>query len=152
MPQAMRFRLSWNLVQWCNHPAPSGAKLKDDTPEIWCKIVDSKILNKSTIQQKKDGIRTIRREIEDKWIERISGIQEYQKKCELHKHSSALVSKILKHIFEALRCVRCRFRSRKWIQKGSSSQEMRFNQSFVQPWRNLISVMISPIRHHEESE
>ena len=63
-------QMSWNSVQWCNHPAPSGAKSTDDTPEIWCRTVDSKILNKSKIQQKKDEIRMIRREIEAKWIER----------------------------------------------------------------------------------
>ena len=125
-PKQIRFKMSWNLVQWCNHPAPSGAKSKDDTPEIWCRTIDSKILNKSMIQQNKDEIRTIRREIEVKWSElrwkdfRNPRISE---KCELHKHSSALVSKILKCIFEALRCVRCRFWSRKWIQNGPSSQE-----------------------------
>ena len=44
-------------------------------------------------------------------------------KCGLHKHSSVLVSKILKCIFGTLRCVRCRFWSRKWIQRSQSSQE-----------------------------
>ena len=44
----------------------------------------------------------------------------------LHKHSIASVSKILKCIFEALRCVRYRFWSRKWIQNGPISQGCDF--------------------------
>ena len=32
------------------------------------------------------------------------------------------------------------------------AKRVRFNQSFVQPLRDQISMMISPIRHHEESE
>ena len=45
-------RRSWSLVQWCNHPTPSGVKSKDDTPEIWYQVVDKEILKKSKIQQK----------------------------------------------------------------------------------------------------
>ena len=61
MPQAMRFKVSWNSVQWCNHPTPSGEKLKDDTPEIWYQVVDKEILKKSKIQQNIEEIRMIRR-------------------------------------------------------------------------------------------
>ena len=111
--------------EWCNHPAPSGAKSKDDTPEIWCRVVDNKIVKNTKIWQKKDGIRTIIREIEAKWIElrwkdfknlRIS------EKSGLHKHSIVWVPKIIKCIFGTLRCVKCQFRSRKWIQNGPISQ------------------------------
>ena len=126
MPQAKRFRLSWNSVQWCNHPAPSGAKSKDDTPEIWCRIIDNEILNKSKIQQKKDGIRTIRREI---WRQdEVKGFLESEniRKKQTAQAFERVGVQDLKCIFEALRCVRCPFQSRKWIQNGPISQGCDF--------------------------
>ena len=43
--------------------------MKDDTPEIRCRTIDNEILKKAKIQQHKDEIKTIRREVEGKWTE-----------------------------------------------------------------------------------
>ena len=72
--------------------------------------------------------------IELNWVERISGIREYQKDVDCTSIRARWGPKMWKWIFEALRCVRFRMRSRKW---------MRCNQSFVQPLRDQISVIIS---------
>ena len=58
------------LIQWCNHPVPSGEKLKDDTPEQQCRAVDWEILKKLEILKNVEQIKRIQRkfEVNSEWF------------------------------------------------------------------------------------
>ena len=134
-PKQIRFKMSWILVQWCNHPAPSGAKSRDDTPEIWCKSIRWRETEEIQDSVEYRGYQNDQKRI---WSQLKSTVLKESEKCGLHKRSIALVLKILKRIFRALKCVRCRFWARKWIQNGPISQGCNFC-AILSTFRNQVN-------------